>query len=60
MTTDPLQLFDQWFAEAREAEINDPEAMAATYIESLRSVQPEGPYLLVAFCGGSPIAFEMA
>ena len=36
------------------------EAMAATYIESLRSVQPEGPYLLVAFCGGSPIAFEMA
>src|SRR5436305_13784839 len=26
--TDPLALFDQWFAEAREAEINDPEAMA--------------------------------
>src|SRR5919199_1374568 len=36
------------------------EAMAATYIESLHSVQPEGPYRLVAFCGGSPIAFEMA
>lgn len=28
MASDPLQLFDQWFAEAREAEINDPEAMA--------------------------------
>lgn len=28
MTTDPFQLFDEWFAEAREAEINDPEAMA--------------------------------
>src|SRR5947209_7175642 len=28
MTTDPFALFDQWFAEAREAEINDPEAMA--------------------------------
>ena len=28
MATDPFQLFDQWFAEAREAEINDPEAMA--------------------------------
>ena len=25
---DPLALFDEWFAEAREAEINDPEAMA--------------------------------
>jgi len=26
--TDPLALFDEWFAEAREAEINDPETMA--------------------------------
>jgi pyridoxamine 5'-phosphate oxidase len=26
--TDPFALFDQWFAEARAAEINDPEAMA--------------------------------
>ena len=25
---DPFALFDSWFAEAREAEINDPEAMA--------------------------------
>src|SRR5437868_15485722 len=25
--TDPLALFDQWFAEARAAESNDPEAM---------------------------------
>lgn len=28
MTGDPLDLFDQWFAEARAAEPNDPEAMA--------------------------------
>jgi pyridoxamine 5'-phosphate oxidase len=28
MATDPLQLFDEWFAEARASEINDPEAMA--------------------------------
>ena len=28
MATDPFELFDEWFAEAREAEINDPEAMA--------------------------------
>ena len=26
--TDPLALFDEWLAEARTAEINDPEAMA--------------------------------
>src|SRR5919205_945370 len=28
MTTDPFQLFDQWFAEARAREPNEPEAMA--------------------------------
>ena len=28
MATDPFALFDEWFAEARTAEINDPEAMA--------------------------------
>lgn len=27
MASDPFQLFDEWLAEAREAEINDPEAM---------------------------------
>ncbi len=27
-STDPLVLFDQWFAEARNSEPNDPEAMA--------------------------------
>ncbi len=28
MMTDPIALFDEWFAEARESEINDAEAMA--------------------------------
>ena len=28
MTTDPFALFDEWFAEARASEPNDPEAMA--------------------------------
>lgn len=28
MTIDPFQLFDEWFAKARESEPNDPEAMA--------------------------------
>jgi len=35
MPTDPFQLFDAWFREARAAEVNDPEAMAlATADES--------------------------
>ena len=28
MTTDPFQLFDAWFSEARESEPNEPEAVA--------------------------------
>ena len=28
MATDPFQLFDEWLAEARVSEPNDPEAMA--------------------------------
>src|SRR3569833_3904591 len=28
MASDPFQLFHEWFAEARENEVNDPEAMA--------------------------------
>ena len=38
---------------------NDEE-MAAAHLESLRSIQPEGPYLLGSFCGASVIAYEMA
>ena len=36
MATDPHQLFEEWFAEARLAEPNDPEAMA------LATVDPAG------------------
>lgn len=31
--TDPFQLFDTWFADAREAEINDPNAMAVASVD---------------------------
>ena len=33
MATDPHQLFEEWFAEARLAEPNDPEAMALATID---------------------------
>lgn len=36
MSTDPFQLFDEWFAEAKAAEPNDPEAMA------FASADPDG------------------
>jgi pyridoxamine 5'-phosphate oxidase len=47
MATDPFQLFDEWFAEARASEINDPETMAlatadATGQPSVRAVLLKG------------------
>jgi len=36
------------------------DTVATAYVESMRTVQPEGPYLLGGFCGGGIIAFEMA
>ena len=36
------------------------EAMAAAHIKSLRSVQPEGPFLLGGWCNGGLMAYEMA
>lgn len=36
------------------------EAMAASYIEVMRAVQPEGPYFLGGFCAGGLIAYEIA
>src|SRR5437660_3850901 len=36
------------------------EEMAAGHIRVIRSIQPEGPYLLGGFCNGGLIAYEMA
>jgi thioesterase domain-containing protein len=36
------------------------EEMATAHLETLRSVQPEGPYLLGGWCNGGLIAYEMA
>ena len=51
-TTDPFQLFDEWFAEAKASEPNDPEAMAFASADEagrpsvrmvlLRHVAPDG------------------
>jgi len=34
--------------------------MAAYYVQQIRQIQPEGPYLLGSLCAGGMIAFEMA
>jgi pyridoxamine 5'-phosphate oxidase len=59
MAADPFQLFDQWFAEAREAEINDPEAMALATVDaqgqpSVRTVllKGHGPEGFVFYTNG--------
>ena len=36
------------------------EAMATLYVEAMREVQPQGPYLLGGWSSGGMIAFEMA
>ncbi|OGQ77555.1 MAG: hypothetical protein A3F90_11830 [Deltaproteobacteria bacterium RIFCSPLOWO2_12_FULL_60_19] len=36
------------------------EAMAASYIQMARAVQPEGPYFLGGYCRGGIVAFEVA
>jgi aspartate racemase len=36
------------------------EAMALSHLKTLRSCQPEGPYLIGGYCNGGLVAFEMA
>ncbi len=38
----------------------DVEDMAAHYIQEMKMVQPEGPYLLSGFCYGGIVVYEMA
>ena len=36
------------------------EEMATAHIQTMRGIQPEGPYLLGGFCNGGLVAYEMA
>ena len=53
MASDPFQLFDQWFAEARTSEINDPEAMTLATADA--SGQPYARMVLLK--GHGPTGF---
>ncbi|MEG3875944.1 amino acid adenylation domain-containing protein [Microcoleus sp. herbarium7] len=43
-----------------EVEAKSVEETAAYYLQEIRAVQPEGPYLLGGWCFGGVVAFEMA
>ena len=53
--TDPFALFDEWLAEARKAEINDPEAMALATADA--SGQPSVRMVLLKGHGADGFVF---
>ncbi|WP_392535259.1 amino acid adenylation domain-containing protein [Nostoc sp. C117] len=44
----------------QQPEVISIEQTATAYLEEIRAVQPEGPYLLGGWCYGGIVAFEMA
>src|SRR5205814_2052319 len=45
--------------DGRQRPLATVEAMAVSYLEAIRQVQPKGPYLLGGYSAGGVIAFEM-
>jgi phthiocerol/phenolphthiocerol synthesis type-I polyketide synthase D len=41
-------------------EVEDVEQRARSYVQLVRSLQPQGPYVLTGYCAGGHVAFEMA
>lgn len=46
--------------DGKEQPLDSVETMASRYIETIRKIQPRGPYHLLAYCAGAVIAYEMA
>ena len=55
MATDPIQLFDEWFAEARASEPNEPDAMTVATAGS--DGQPSARMVLLKAYGPEGFAF---
>lgn len=55
MATDPFALFDEWFAEARASELNDPNAMALATADSVGN--PAARTVLLKGHGGEGFVF---
>lgn len=45
--------------DGRQRPLSSVEAMASSYLEAIRTVQPEGPYFIGGYSAGGVIAFEM-
>ncbi|AKQ66004.1 Non-ribosomal peptide synthetase [Myxococcus hansupus] len=56
----PIYAFQASGLDGREPPLTQIEALARRYVESLREVQPEGPYVLGGWSLGGVVAFEMA
>ncbi|MCA1841941.1 MAG: amino acid adenylation domain-containing protein [Actinobacteria bacterium] len=46
--------------DGKEPPLRRVEDLAARYIDEIRAIQPEGPYLVAGVCFGAMVAFEMA
>jgi thioesterase domain-containing protein/acyl carrier protein len=55
----PVYLFQAPGLDGRTAPLARIEEFASLYVDSIRQVQPTGPYSIVAMCAGSFIALEM-
>lgn len=55
----PIYLFQAPGLDGRTEPLKTVEEIASAYIQSLREIQPTGPYHLAAMCAGSFIALEM-
>nr|WP_279637144.1 non-ribosomal peptide synthetase [Corallococcus praedator] len=56
----PFYAFQSPGIEGERAPLETVEAMAASYVEALRAIQPAGPYRLGGWSLGGVVAFEMA
>ena len=59
-TERPFHALQATGLDGREAPLASVEDMARRYVEQVRAVQPEGPYLLGGWSLGGAVAFEMA
>jgi thioesterase domain-containing protein/acyl carrier protein len=55
----PIYLFQAPGLDGRTDPLDSVEEFAALYVDTMRQVQPTGPYNIVAMCGGSFIGLEM-
>jgi acyl transferase domain-containing protein/thioesterase domain-containing protein len=55
----PLYGLQALGVDGRQRPLSTVEAMAASYLQAIRKVQPTGPYLLGGYSAGGVIAFEM-